>query len=50
MRKADRLSAEYVFIIGDDELRSGELKWKRLSDASEGVVPVSDVREFLRGV
>lgn len=50
MRKADRLAAEYVFIIGDDELRAGELKWKRLSDAAEGAVPASDVRDFLRSV
>ncbi len=49
MRKADRLSAEYVFIIGDDELHSGVLKWKRLTDAAEGVVAVSGVSDFLRG-
>src|SRR5574340_1422843 len=27
MRKADRLSSKHVFIIGDDELSSGRLKW-----------------------
>jgi histidyl-tRNA synthetase len=50
MRKADRLSADYVFIIGDDELRTGELKWKRLSDATEGIVPMTGVSGFLRSV
>lgn len=50
MRKADRLAAKYVFIIGDDELRAGELKWKRLSDATEGAVPASGVRDFMRNM
>ncbi len=36
LRRADRLSSNYVLIIGDDELSSGRLKWKRLSDGSEG--------------
>jgi histidyl-tRNA synthetase len=50
MRRADRLDAEYVFIIGDDELRSGNLKWKRLSDSAEGLVPISGVTDFMRSL
>jgi histidyl-tRNA synthetase len=34
MRRADRLSSKYVLIIGDDEIASGKLKWKCLSDKS----------------
>jgi len=32
MRRADRLSAAYVFIIGEDELAAGMASWKRMSD------------------
>ncbi len=47
MRRADRLSADYVFIIGDDEIASGTLKWKRLSDGSQGEIPFQEVNNFL---
>lgn len=36
LRRADRLSARYVLIMGDDEIKSSKLKWKRLSDGSQG--------------
>lgn len=36
LRKADRLSAHYVLMIGDDELSSGKIKWKNLRDGSQG--------------
>ena len=46
LRRADRLSARYVLIMGDDEIKSSKLKWKRLSDGSQGEIPVSEVLEF----
>lgn len=46
LRRADRLSARYVLIMGDDEIKSGKLKWKRLSDGSQGEIPISKVLEF----
>lgn len=46
MRRADRLSARHVLIIGDDEIKSGRLKWKRLSDGSQGEIPILEVLEF----
>ncbi len=46
MRRADRLSAGYVLIIGDDEISSGKLKWKRLSDGSNGEILFEEVYEF----
>ena len=48
MRRADRLSAKYVFILGDDELNSGKLKWKRLSDSSQGEVSLFEITDFLQ--
>lgn len=48
MRKADKLSAEYVFIIGDDELKAGRFKWKRLSDGTQGETVFDEVYDFLK--
>ncbi|MBI5189016.1 MAG: histidine--tRNA ligase [Nitrospirae bacterium] len=46
LRRADRLSAGYVLIIGDDEISSGKLKWKRLSDGSQGEILFQEVYDF----
>ncbi len=46
LRRADRLSAQYVLIVGDDEIASGKLKWKRLSDSSQGEIPITEVYDF----
>ena len=48
LRRADRLSSKYVLIIGDDELASGRLKWKRLSDGNQGEIPVTEVYDFFK--
>ena len=47
LRRADRLAAEYVLIIGEDEIRSGKVKWKRLADGSQGEVALSGVCDFV---
>jgi histidyl-tRNA synthetase len=47
MRRADRLSAGYAVIVGEEELGSGMLKWKNLTDSSQGEVAMADVRDFL---
>jgi histidyl-tRNA synthetase len=46
LRKADRLSSEYVFMLGDDEISSGKIKWKRLSNGSQGEIPLDKVPDF----
>jgi histidyl-tRNA synthetase len=46
LRRADRLSSKHVLIIGDDEMASGKLKWKRLSDGSQGEIPISEIYDF----
>ncbi len=48
MRRADKLSAEYVFIIGDDEITAGKLKWKKLSDGDQGEMLFPDIYDFLK--
>ncbi|MDI6890930.1 MAG: histidine--tRNA ligase [Thermodesulfovibrionales bacterium] len=46
LRRADRLSAKYVLIMGDDEVSSRKLKWKRLSDGTQGEIAIDKVLEF----
>lgn len=43
MRRADRLSAKRVLIIGEEEMESGVAKWKDLRTSAAGEVPLSDV-------
>lgn len=47
LRRADRLNAKYVFIIGDDELASGKIKWKNLKDSSQGEIALAGIVDFL---
>lgn len=49
LRRADRMAVRHVFIMGDDELRSGMLKWKNLADAGQGELKISDLDMFLAG-
>lgn len=46
-RRADRLNAKYVFILGDDELASGKIKWKNLKDSSQGEIELAGIIDFL---
>jgi histidyl-tRNA synthetase len=48
MRKADRLSSKHVLIIGDNEMAAGRLKWKRLSDGSQGEIAITEVYAFFK--
>ncbi len=36
LRRADKINAGSVVIIGEDELKSGKFKWKNLKDGSSG--------------
>jgi histidyl-tRNA synthetase len=47
MRRADRISAEYVFILGDEEIDSGRVKWKKLGDSSNGEILLAEIMEFI---
>jgi histidyl-tRNA synthetase len=48
MKRADRLSSDYVFIIGEDEINSGRLKWKQLKDKTEGETGFSEAENFFQ--
>ncbi|GAB4483572.1 MAG: histidine--tRNA ligase [Thermodesulfovibrionales bacterium] len=47
LRKADRLSARYAFIIGEEELTSGRITWKRLADAAQGDAGIDECAGLL---
>lgn len=46
LRKANRLSAEYVLIIGDDEINLDKVKWKRLTDGEQGELSFDEINNF----
>lgn len=48
LRKADRLAAKHVLIIGDDEISSGKVKWKRLLDGKQGEILFHEVHDFFK--
>ncbi|MCX8031238.1 MAG: histidine--tRNA ligase [Thermodesulfovibrionales bacterium] len=43
LRKADRINAKVVLIIGDEELKSGKIKWKNLYTKEQGDVDINAV-------
>ncbi len=47
LRKADRMGAEIVFIIGENELMSGRVQWKNLMNGEHGEVDKKDILRFL---
>lgn len=49
MRRADRLSSRYVIVIGDDEIQSGVVGWKRLSDSAIGRIEIAGIGDFISG-
>jgi histidyl-tRNA synthetase len=46
MKRADKLGAEYVLFLGQDELSSGTAGWKKLDDGTEGKVGISEAHGF----
>ena len=39
MKEANKMNAEYVVVIGEDELTSGCVKLKKMSDGTETEIP-----------
>ena len=50
LRKADRIGAHLALIIGDDELKSGRIKWKDLNKKEQGEVEISNVSSILETI
>ncbi len=47
LRRAHRLGARYVFIIGEDELKESMLSYKRMSDGASGKTSASEAEDLL---
>ena len=47
MKEAALREAEYVFVIGSDEVKSGVIKVKRMSDSEQYDVPLSELINFI---
>lgn len=50
LRKADRINAEIAFIIGDDELKAGEIQWKNLKTKEQGMIKNINAESVLTNV
>ncbi len=48
MKRADRLKAPLVFILGDDELARGEVTVRRMASSSQESIPRSGAVEFVK--
>lgn len=46
-KAADRMNAAYTVVIGDDELQSGEVSIKKMSDGSQEKTAIADLADYL---
>ena len=47
LKYADKIGAEYVVVIGENELASGEITVKRMSNGSQRIVKLEDLKTYL---
>ncbi|MBI5213536.1 MAG: histidine--tRNA ligase [Nitrospirae bacterium] len=47
LRKADRIGAEFALIIGENELKAGNIQWKNLKKGEQGEVEIKDIPAVL---
>jgi len=47
MREANKLNAEFVFIIGESEIQNGKGILKKMSDGSQGEIIFGELKENL---
>ena len=48
MREANKLNSEYVYIIGESEIKNGKGILKKMSDGSQAEIPYGELKENLR--
>jgi histidyl-tRNA synthetase len=46
MRKADKLGAEYVVILGEDEIKKGKLPVKSMKDGSQEEITIEKIEDY----
>lgn len=47
LRKADRIGAEFAFIIGENELKAGKVQWKNLKKSEQGEAEIKNILTLL---
>ncbi len=50
MRRADKLGARYVLILGEDELQRGEIQLKDMLEKTQRMIPLGSVVEVLQSL
>jgi len=48
MRRADKLKARYVLILGEEELEKGRVVLRNMEDKSQEEIPISDILSHLK--
>jgi histidyl-tRNA synthetase len=48
MRKADKLKAQYVLILGEEELKRGKAVLRNMTDKSQEEIPISDLLNVIK--
>jgi histidyl-tRNA synthetase len=48
MREADRQQAEYVIVVGNEEVKTGQVRLKHMADGKEQTLPLHDLMSFFR--
>ncbi|MBO4356114.1 MAG: histidine--tRNA ligase [Clostridia bacterium] len=48
MKYADKISAEYVIILGDNEIESGKATMKRMSDSTQSEIEIDKITEIIK--
>ena len=49
LKKADRLSVEWVVIVGEDEIKKSLYRWKNMKTGSQGVGTIEEILKIIRG-
>jgi histidyl-tRNA synthetase len=48
MRRADKLKARYVLILGEEELKKGKAVLRNMGTKSQEEIPIADLLETLK--
>lgn len=50
LKRANKLNADYCLIIGEDELKTGKLKLRNMSESTEKEMPVEDIDMIIANI
>ena len=47
LRRADRIGAEFAFIIGENELKAGKIQWKNMKNGTQGELEAKGIMDII---